>query len=166
MNATTFKTLGDARTAYDALEAETTVLRARVANLEALEAESAQIKADSAVALTENQNLRDLVSQKDLEITGFKAAIEALKTANSALETKISGLEKGRKTVQTQARELVAATGGAPVSVDQAEIAKMQAGDEKELAAQMRAERDPIKLKQLYDQYNELYRPKQFKKKK
>ena len=61
--STQFKTLTDARTAYEAIEAESTVLRARITGLEAIEAESAKIKADSAIALTENENLRVLVSQ-------------------------------------------------------------------------------------------------------
>jgi cell division GTPase FtsZ len=163
MNATTFKTLGDARTAYDALEAESTVLRARVAGLEALETELMQIRADSAVVLTENENLRVLVSQKELEITGFKAEIEALNTSRSAFATKVFELEKGQKTVQTAARELVAASGGVPVSVDQAEISKMQAGDAKELEAQMRAEQNPKRLGELYKQYNETFRPEGIK---
>jgi cell division protein FtsB len=163
MNATTFKTLGDARTAYDALEAESTVLRARITSLEALETELVQIRADSAVALTENENLRVLVSQKDLEIGQFKAEIEGLKAANLTLKTSFSELEKGQKTVQTAARELVAASGGVPVSVDQAEISKMQAGDAKELEAQMRAEQNPRRLGELYKQYNETFRPEGIK---
>jgi predicted RNase H-like nuclease (RuvC/YqgF family) len=161
-----FKTLAEARTAYDALSAEMTVLQSRVANLPAIEASLAESKAELAVAMTTNAGLESLVVQKDTEITGLKTENEAFKTEVSALKTRISELEKGQKTVQQSARELVAASGGAPLVIDQTEINKFQAGSPKEIFAEMAKTTDPVRLKQLYDQFNATYRPDRGKKSK
>lgn len=154
----TFKTLTEARTAYEALELETADLRLKVAGIAAIEAQLTEAKAFLADAMHENEDFTALIVQKDGEIGVKTDQLEDAKTEIAGLRMQISELEKGKKTVKQQARELVAATGGAPVQVDQSEIAKMQAGSEAEMAKAMLAEHDPIKLGQLYDQYNQLFR--------
>lgn len=161
-----FKTLAEARTAYDALSAEFVVVQGRVANLPAIEASLAESKAELAVAMTTNAGLESLVVQKDTEISGLKAENNAQGAEIMVLKTQVSELEKGQKTVQQAARELVAASGGAPLAIDQTEINKFQAGSAKEMIAEMAKTSDPVRLKQLYDQFNETYRPEHGKKSK
>jgi hypothetical protein len=161
MNA--FKTLAEARSAFEALETETAELRSKVATIPALQAELTETKTFMADSMTENENFRLLIIQKDEVIAAGGAHLEALKTENSALKTQLQELEKGQKTAKQHARELVAATGGAPVSVDQTEIQKMQAGSEEEYKKLMLAEHDPKRLAQLYQEYNQLFRNKKNK---
>src|SRR5271166_172797 len=156
MNA--FKTLAEARSAFEALETETTELRLKTEEIAPLEAQLAEAKAFSTETATENENFRLLIVQKDAEIAVKTEQLESSKTDIAGLRTKIFELEKGQKTAKQHARELVAATGGAPVSVDQSEINKMQAGSEAEMAKAMLAEHDPVRLGQLYEQYNQHFR--------
>lgn len=155
-----FKTLAEARTAYDALSAELTVVQAQVANLPAIEASLAESKAELAVAITTNANLESLVVQKDTEIADQKGRIDVANGTISELRAQIEQLSKHQKTVQQAARELVSATGGAPLAIDHTEIGRFQAGSEQELIKEMQKTTDPVRLKQLYDQYNATYRPK------
>jgi predicted RNase H-like nuclease (RuvC/YqgF family) len=162
MNA--FKTLAEARSAFEALEAETVELRGKANEIPQIIAQLADAKAFLAHATTQNENFQLLIVQKDTEITAKAGEIEVLKTGYDELRAQLSELEKGQKTAKQHARELVAATGGAPVSVDQSEINKMQAGSEAEMAKAMLAEHDPVRLGQLYEEYNRLYRKPKNKK--
>jgi hypothetical protein len=162
MNA--FKTLAEARSAFEALETETVELRGKVNEIPQITAQLAEAKAFLADATTENENFRLLIVQKDEQIAAQGIALEVVKTENVSLKTQLQELEKGQKTAKQHARELVAATGGAPVSVDQSEINKMQAGSEAEMAKAMLAEHDPVRLGQLYEEYNRLYRKPKNKK--
>jgi predicted nucleic acid-binding Zn-ribbon protein len=159
-----FKTLAEARSAFEALEAETVELRGKANEIPQITAQLAEAKAFLADATTENENFRLLIVQKDTEIGTKTVQIEGLQTEISGLKTQVSELEKGQKTAKQHARELVAATGGTPVSVDQSEINKMQAGSEAEMAKAMLAEHDPVRLGQLYEEYNRLYRKPKNKK--
>ena len=158
MNA--FKTLAEARSAFDALETETTELRAKVALIPDLEGQLAESRAFETTAITEKENFNTLIVQKDQEISELKASIDASAATNLNLKNQILELEKGQKSAKQHARELVAATGGAPVNVDQTEIQKMQAGSEDEYKKLMLAEHDPKRLAQLYNEYNQLFRNK------
>jgi predicted nucleic acid-binding Zn-ribbon protein len=162
MNA--FKTLAEARSAFEALETETVELRGKANEIPQLTAQLAEAKAFSAETATENENFRALIVQKDTEIGTKTMQIEGLQTEISAFKTQVSELEKGQKTAKQHARELVAATGGAPINVDQSEINKMQAGSEAEMAKAMLAEHDPVRLGALYEEYNRLYRKPKNKK--
>jgi predicted nucleic acid-binding Zn-ribbon protein len=155
-----FKTLAEARSAFDALETETIELRARMAVIPDLEAQLAECRGWQATAIIEEERFKALIGQKDAEISELKSSIDASAATNLALKNQISELEKGQKTAKQHARELVAATGGAPVNVDQSEIQKMQAGSEEEYKKLMLAEHDPKRLAQLYQEYNQLFRNK------
>ena len=159
----TFKTLAEARSAFEALETETAELRSKVTEIAALQAELAETKTFMSDAMTENENFRLLIVQKDEQIAADANRFGALETENALLKTQISEFEKGQKTAKQHARELVAASGGAPVSVDQSEIQKMQVGSEAEFLKTMLAEQDPKRLGQLYEQYNQLFRNKKNK---
>ena len=75
------------------------------------------------------------------------------------LKSDVETLQKSEKTAKLHARELVAASGGAPVAVDQTEINRMQAGDEKEHLAAMAKTTDQAELNRLYREYNTIFRP-------
>jgi predicted nucleic acid-binding Zn-ribbon protein len=155
-----FKTLADARSAYEVLEVETADLRSKVANIATLEAQLAEKTAFGSDTAKENENLRLLIVQYDQKITGLNAEKAVLKSEVTTLKTTVEALEKNQKTAKQHARDLVAASGGAPVRVDANEIHKMQAGTEAEYKALMLAERDPERLAQLYLEYNKLFRTK------
>ena len=154
----TFKTLAEARTAYDALARDYADLDQKTAKISDLEAELAESKASLASVGTENESFRTMISLKDSEISSLNGEIAALRTDNLGLKTQVETLEKSQKTAKIQARELVAASGGTPIAVDQGEIARMQAGSEKEFLADMLKEQNPDRLNQLYNQYNKLFR--------
>jgi len=154
-----FKTLSEARTAYEELTTKLADSEQRTARLTESESQLAQ-------AQTENENFRALIVQKDEEISRFTSEIKGFQAENAALSGQISGLkteletaQKQQKSAKLHARELVAATGGAPIAFDQAEINRMQAGDEKEYLAQMAKTTDQAELNRLYREYNKLFRP-------
>ena len=154
-----FKTLSEARTAYEELTTKLADSEQRTARL--TESESQLVQAQ-----TENENFRALIVQKDEEISRLGGEIKGFQAENAALSGQISGLkteletaQKQQKSAKLHARELVAATGGAPIALDQAEINRMQAGDEKEYVAQMAKTTDQTELNRLYREYNKLFRP-------
>jgi len=155
---TSFKTLAEARGAYETLSAQLADMQQQTARLAPLEALVAESKALGETATAENAQSKLLIGQKDQEIAGLKAEKTTLETRVSELKTEVETLKKNQKTVKTEARELVAASGGSPMSVDQAEVARMQAGDEKEFVARMAKEHDPAVLSNLYSEYNRLFR--------
>jgi chromosome segregation ATPase len=154
-----FKTLAEARGAYDTLAPQLADMQAKMARFADLEAQLAESKAFGSTTATENENFRLLIVQKDEEISALKAEKQTLSERISEFKTEIETLKKEQKTAKIHARELVAASGGVPIAVDQTEINRMQVGDEKELVAAMAKENDPVRLKQLYTQYNKFFRP-------
>jgi chromosome segregation ATPase len=154
-----FKTLAEARSAYDMLAARFTDLEQKQAGMAELEAELCESKAFGATTATENENFRLLIVQKDEEISALKAEKQTLSERISEFKTEVETLKKEQKTAKTHARELVAASGGAPIAIDQAEIAKMQAGNEREFLQEMAKEMNPAELSRLYREYNRLFRP-------
>ena len=155
----TFKTLAEARSAYEQLAAELAETQNKVANLAAIEAQLAEAKAFGSAAATENENFRLLIVQKDAEIAGLQRENQVFSDQVSELKSELETLQKNQKSAKIHARELVAASGGAPVAVDQAEIAKMQAGTEHEFVQAMAKETNPAELSRLYREYNRLFRP-------
>jgi len=156
MNA--FKTLAEARGAYDQLAQQLAEAETKTARMAELEAKLIKSEAQRETDKLAYEDLTGKIEQKDSEISSLTGEIEALKTDNSALRTQLETVQKEQKTAKIYARELVAASGGTPVAVDQAEINRMQAGDEKEFVAGMLKEHDPVRLNQLYAEYNKLYR--------
>ena len=151
-----FKNLFEAKEQFTALEAELTTLRETASKMEALQAdlEATQAERDSLSGslkeVTEKLSAAEIAHSvalevKDGEITELKAGTEVLKI-------KCSDLEKNQKSVKTQARELVAASAGAPASVDNAEVELT----EKELVKAMAAENDSKKLAALHKQYKKI----------
>jgi chromosome segregation ATPase len=161
-----FKTLAEARGAYEQLATELAETQKKTAQIAELEAQLAESKAFGSTTATENENFRLLIVQKDEEISRFQTEIKGFQAENAALSLKIGELgaeleasKKSQKTAKIHARELVAASGGVPIAVDQAEINRMQAGDEKEFLDEMAKTTDPAELSRLYREYNKLFRP-------
>ena len=161
-----FKTLSEARGAYEELTAKLAEAEQKTARIAELESQLAEANAFRAESQTENENFRTLIVQKDGEISrfqgeikGFQSEISALSGQVSELKTELETAQKQQKSAKLHARELVAATGGAPIAVDQAEINRMQAGDEKEYLANMAKTTDSSELNRLYREYNKLFRP-------
>jgi hypothetical protein len=154
-----FKTLAEARGAYDTLAAQLADTQQKLGRMGELEADLAEAKAFGSTAATENENFRLLIVQKDEEISALKAEKVTLANLGSELQTKVDTLEKNQKSAKLHARELVAASGGAPIAIDQTEIAKMQAGNEREFLQRMAKETNPAELSRLYQEYNRLFRP-------
>jgi chromosome segregation ATPase len=154
-----FKTLAEARGAYDTLAAELADTKQKLTKMPELESELAESKAFGTTTATENENFRLLIVQKDEEISALKIEKQTLSERISEFTSQIETLKKEQKTAKTHARELVAASGGAPIAVDQTEIAKMQAGNEREFLQEMAKETNPAELSRLYREYNRLFRP-------
>jgi len=165
-NMNTFKTLAEARGAYDTLAAELADTKKKLDTIAELEAQLSESKAFGLTTATENENFRLLIVQKDEEISRFQTEIKGFQAENATLSGQISELkteletaQKQQKSAKLHARELVAASGGAPIAVDQAEINRMQAGDEKEYLANMAKTTDSAELNRLYKEYNRIFRP-------
>jgi 23S rRNA C2498 (ribose-2'-O)-methylase RlmM len=141
----TFKTLAEARGAYEQLAAELAETQNKLADLAAIEAQLAEAKAFGSAAATENENFRLLIVQKDAEIAGLQRENQVFSDQVSELKNELETLQKNQKS--------------APVAVDQAEIAKMQAGTEREFVQAMAKETNPAELSRLYREYNRLFRP-------
>src|ERR1700756_3128769 len=155
----TFKTLAEARGAYDQLAAELAETQNKVANMAVIEAQLAEAKAFGSAGPTEKEDFRLLIVQKDAEIAGLQRENQVFSDQVSELKSELETLQKSQKSAKIHARELVAASGGAPVAVYQAEIAKMQAGTEREFGQAMAKETNPAELSRLYREYNRLFRP-------
>jgi hypothetical protein len=123
-----------------------------------LESQLAESNVFRAEAQTENENFRTLIVQKDTEIVALTAEKAGFLEQISGFRTELETAQKQQKSVKLHARELVAATGGAPIAVDQAEINRMQAGDEKEYVAAMAKTTDSAELNRLYREYNQIFR--------
>lgn len=158
-NMNQFKTLTEARGAYDELTAKLADYDQKTVRLAELESQLAEVNTFRAEAQTENDGFRTLIVQKDTEIAGLKAEQTGFLTEISGLKNELETSKKSQKSAKLHARELVAATGGAPIAVDAGEIAKMQAGDEKEYLATMAKTTDSAELNRLYREYNKLFRP-------
>ena len=151
-----FKNLFEAKEQFTALEAELTTLRETASKMEALQAdlEATQAERDQVANSLKEANetftaqsteQAAVIVAKDSEITELKAGTEVLKV-------KCADLEKNQKSIKTQARELVAASAGAPASVDNSEVELT----EKELVKAMAAENDSKKLAALHKQYKKI----------
>jgi hypothetical protein len=154
-----FKTLAEARNAYQTLAAEMAETQKKLTNLAELEAQLAESRAFGSTTATENENFRLLIVQKDGEIEALKGDKALFQSQISDLKSELETLQKSQKTAKLQARELVAASGGAPVAIDQAEINRMQTGDEKELTTAMLKTTDQAELNRMYREYNRNFRP-------
>lgn len=155
----TFKTLAEARGAYETLALRLAEMEQKEADTSELEARLAELKRSQADLGIENEKFKVQIEQKETEIGTLKIENITLKSEISGLKEAISGLEKSQKSAKMHARELVAASGGAPIAIDQTEINRMQTGNEKEMIAEMAKEQDPSRLAQLYNEYNRLFRP-------
>jgi hypothetical protein len=154
-----FKTLAEARGAYQALAEKLAETEQKAAKTAELEAQLTEMKAFGATSATENENFQLLIVEKDSEIAALKGENTALSGQISGLKSELETLQKSQKTAKIHARELVAASGGAPIAVDQAEINRMQIGDEKELTAAMLKTTDQAELNRMYREYNKNFRP-------
>jgi hypothetical protein len=153
------KTLAEAREQIVQLVGEKNQLIDKLVKMGSLEAELAEAKSFGSTTATENENFRLLIVQKDGEIETLKGQITTFSGQISDLKSELETQQKSQKTARLHARELVAASGGSPIAVDQAEISRMQAGDEKEFRDNMLKTHDSAELNRPYNEYNKLFRP-------
>ena len=148
-----FKNLFEAKEQFTALEAELTTLRETASKMEALQADLDATKAERdqvATSFKEANEKSAAGTAASLQMLQERdAKIEELKAGTEVLKVKCSELEKNQKSVKSQARELVAASAGAPASVDNSEVELTEV----DLVKAMRAENDPKKLAALHKQY-------------
>jgi chromosome segregation ATPase len=159
MNEMPFKNLAQAREEYIKLSEELAAAKEQLGRFDALEAENSDLKtqletaqkfvADGIAQIASINATRALeqgvIAAKDDEIKQLKAGLDVLKI-------KCTDLEKNQRSVKAQARELVAASAGAPAAVDNSEM-EMTADD---IGKAMRAETDQKKIHALYRQFNKL----------
>ena len=153
-----FKTLAEARTAYDELAGKLAEMEQKTSLLTEIESQLAEAKASEATMAAENENSRLLIIQKDAEIAHLERENQVFSNQVMELTSELETLQKSQKTAKLHARELVAASGGAPVAIDQAEINRMQLGTEKEYLAAMAKTTDSAELNRMYREYNQIFR--------
>jgi cell division protein FtsB len=150
-----FSTLADAREQYSKLSEEAIGLTAKIAEFDALSKANTDLLAEREALSLDNHALKAQIEtiSKDsgLAIVAKDGVIATLQSEKTALEASVVELKKNQKTVKATARELVAASAaGAPASVDGSEVEEL-AGPE--LMKAIKAEKDPVKMDQMYQLY-------------
>jgi chromosome segregation ATPase len=155
MNEVPFKNLASAKEEYIKLSEEFASVKEKLTQFDALEADNSELKTQLEIAQksvmdgTAQIAFRDeALSAKDTLIVAKDDEIKQLKADIDLLNVKCRDLERTQKSVKTQARELVAASAGAPAAVDNSEMEMT----ETDIAKAMRQEFDPQKLNALYRQ--------------
>src|SRR5258708_21577142 len=146
MNEVPFKNLASAREEYIKLSQELAIATEALERLEALEAENSDLKVQLESAQKSLIDGTHQIASLDALIHARDEEIKILSGNLSVLTVKCTDLEKNAKTVKVQARELVAASAGAPAAVDNAEIEMT----ESDLTRAMAGETDKHKLNALY----------------
>jgi len=152
-----FRTLQEAREQWTAVQAEVEALRGTAANANALAAEKETLQAEVGSLAGTVKELKDQIVSLEKSVSDSRTENAGLQSSLEEQKTKVSTLEKNAKTVKAQARELVAASAGQPLAIGSLEEKPELA--ETDFPAAMVAEKDPVKLKALYDEYNKRFRP-------
>lgn len=148
MNDVAFKNLASAREEYTKLSLELSAAKERLVNLETLEAENSDLKTHLESARKSITEATEQITARDASINAKDEELKILAGNLNVLTTRCTDLEKNAKSVKTQARELVAASAGAPAPVDNSEMEMTEA----DLVKAMAAETDTKKLNALYRQ--------------
>jgi chromosome segregation ATPase len=149
MNEVPFKNLSTAREQYIKLVEELAVAKEAVTRVETLEADNSDLKLQLASALDSVVDANNQLTSKEAAIKAKDEELKILAGNVNVLTTRANDLEKNAKSVKTQARELVAASAGAPAPVDNSELEMTQT----DLIRAMAAETDTKKLNALYRQF-------------
>src|ERR1700757_4083619 len=142
MNDLPFKNLASAREEYIKLSQELAAAKEAVARVEALEADNNDLKVGLESAQKAMADSMVKIASRDALINAKDEEIKTLSGNVSVLTVRCADLEKTQKSVKAQARELVAASAGAPAPVDNSEMEMTQ----EDLAKAMRAETDTKRL--------------------
>jgi chromosome segregation ATPase len=149
MNEVPFKNLSTAREQYMKLVEELAAAKEAVNRIETLEADNSDLKLQLASALDSVVDANNQLTSKEAAIKAKDEELKILAGNVNVLTTRANDLEKNAKSVKTQARELVAASAGAPAPVDNSELEMTQT----DLIRAMAAETDTKKLNALYRQF-------------
>jgi len=149
MNEVPFKNLSTAREQYIKLAEELAATKETLNRLETLEADNSDLKLQLTSALDSVADANDQVTSKEAMIKAKDEELKILAGNVNILTTRCNDLEKNAKSVKAQARELVAASAGAPAPVDNSELEMT----ETDLIRAMAAETDTKKLNALYRQF-------------
>ena len=152
MNELPFKTLATLREEYIKLAEELAAAKEVVARTETLEIENSDLKTQLGNVQKSLEDGNALLASRDAFITAKDAEIKTLAGSLSVLSARCADLEKNQKSIKAQARELVAASAGPPVPVDNSEMEMT----ERDLVRAMANETDTKKLNALYRQLKTL----------
>jgi hypothetical protein len=148
MNDLPFKNLASAREEYIKLSQELAAAKEAVARVETLEADNNDLKVCLESAQKAMADSMVQIASRDALINAKDEEIKTLSGNVSVLTVRCADLEKTQKSVKAQARELVAASAGAPAPVDNSEMEMT----ETDLVRAMANETDTKKLNALYRQ--------------
>jgi chromosome segregation ATPase len=149
MNEVPFKNLAAAREEYVKLCQELAAAKELSAQAETLEADNSDLKTQLETIQKSLSEATILLSSRVETISVQDEQIKQLKAEVDLLNVKCADLAKNQKSVQAQARELVAASAGPPAPVDNSEMEMTQ----DDIAKAMRAETDSKRLNALYRQF-------------
>jgi chromosome segregation ATPase len=148
MQEVPFKNLAQAREEYIKLSEEFAAAKEQLGKFDALDAEKSDLKMQLEKAQKSIADTAAEIVSQETALTAKDQEIKQLKAGSEMLEVKCRDLEKNQRSVKAQARELVAASAGAPAAVDNSEMEMTEA----DIAKAMRQEFDPKKLNALYRQ--------------
>jgi hypothetical protein len=148
MNELPFKNLASAREEYIKLSQELAAAKEALNRVETLEADNSDLKTQLEHALDSVVDANDKIASKDALIKAKDEELKILAGNVNVLTSRCNDLEKHTKSVKAQARELVAASAGAPAPVDNSELEMT----ETDLIRAMAAETDTKRLNALYRQ--------------
>jgi hypothetical protein len=149
MNELPFKNLASAREEYIKLSQELAAAKEALNRVETLEADNSDLKTQLEQALDSVVDANDKMASKDALIKAKDEELKILAGNVNVLTSRCNDLEKHTKSVKAQARELVAASAGAPAPVDNSELEMT----ETDLIRAMAAETDTKRLNALYRQF-------------
>lgn len=148
-----FKNLFGAKEEYSKVQEEIISLREEseqaFAALDELK-EAHQVALDDIVKL--QAELKTVIEQRDeknLRVIALTEEIAGMQAVIDDQHEALSELKKNQKTANVVAREIIAASGGAPVAVDNSEMEMTEI----DLVKAMHSEKDPIRKFALYKQY-------------
>jgi uncharacterized protein (DUF3084 family) len=148
MNELPFKNLASAREEYSKLFEEAAALREKLSQFETLEAENSDLKTQLEAAFSSIAETKLQIAARDASISAKDEELKILAGNLSVLTSRCADLEKNAKSVRAQARELVAASAGAPAPVDNSEMEMT----ERDIIGAMAATNDSKKMNALYRQ--------------
>jgi hypothetical protein len=149
MNELPFKNLSSAREEYTKLSQELIAAKETLSRVETLQSDNSDLKVQLASALDSVVDANKEIASKEAAIKAKNEELKILAGNVNVLTTRCNDLEKHTKSVKAQARELVAASAGAPAPVDNSELEMTEA----DLIRAMAAETNTKRLNALYRQF-------------